>query len=470
MKYNKTSKSLVLGVILSAAMTSCLTTNTYKAPKVDTDGLYRNVASADTSNIASIPWKQYFSDPKLQQLIEEGLANNFDMKVALERIEQARINFQGSKKAVLPSVGIAGQVTHVTGSKKDANGDVSILSTNKNQYMFGVAAIWEVDLWGKLRRQSRAKFAQYLNSQESRNMVQSNIVSGIATYYYALLSLDEQLAISKETIALLKETVSTMESLKEAGQLNAASVEQTKATLYSTEVSIPSLEIRINEMENSLSLLLGRKAGAIERGSFAEQSVPNELKVGLPFQMLANRPDVKSAELSFRSAFELTNAAKASFYPTLSLTQGSMLGYAATNISDLFKPQNIMANVIANLVQPIFAQGQLTSGYNIAKSEQRVALINFQKTLVEAGNEVSNILYTYNTSLKKDELRSKQILALQNSVEYTQLLLKAGEANYLEVITAESNLLNAKLGKVSDKLEQLQASVDLYKALGGGTR
>ncbi len=461
---------MVLGIVFSATMTSCLTSKKYQAPTVDTAGLYRDVATTDTTSIASLSWRQYFSDPNLQKLIEEGLANNFDIKTALERVEEARIGFEGSKKAMLPSIGVAGQVTHVSASHKDANGDVKILSTNSNRYLFGLAATWEVDLWGKISLQSRAKFAQYLNSLEGRNLVQSNIVAGIATYYYSLLALDEQLAITKETIGLLKQTVSTMESLKEAGQLNAASIEQTKSTLYGAEVSVPTLEIKIHEMENSLSLLLGRKGGTIARGSFENQSVPNELKVGLPFQMLANRPDVKSAELSFRSAFELTNAARANFYPSLSLTQGSMLGFGASKLSDLFKPQNILANVIANLVQPIFAQGQITSGYNIAKSEQKIALLNFEKTVIGAGNEVSNILYTYNTSLKKNEFRDKQIEALKNSVEYTNLLLKAGEANYLEVITSESNLLNAKLNKVSDKLEQLQASVNLYKALGGGTK
>lgn len=470
MKINKIYGVVVLGAILLGGVTSCKVSSRYKSPEVDAANLYREASTTDTTSIASLSWREYFSDPKLQQLIEEGLANNFDLKVALQRVEQAKTYYAGAKKAALPSIGLGATVTHETYSTKNANGTVSVLSGNSNTYAFGLAAVWEVDLWGKMSKQAKAKYAQFLNSQESRNLVQSNVIAGIATYYYTLLSLDEQLKITRETVGLLKQTVSTMESLKDAGQLNGASVEQTKASLYSAEVSIPDLEISIHEMENSLSLLLGRKAGAIERSSFAEQAVPSELKVGLPIQMLANRPDVKSAELSFRSAFELTNAAKASFYPTVSLTQGSLIGFGASNISDLFRPENLIARVLGSFVQPIFAQGQLSAGLKAAKAEQEAALLTFQKTVIEAGNEVSNVLYTYHSSLKKNDLRDKQVTSLKNSVEYTQLLLKAGEANYLEVITAETNLLSAQLSQVNDKLEQLQASVNLYKALGGGTK
>ncbi|OJU35657.1 MAG: RND transporter [Bacteroidales bacterium 45-6] len=470
MKINKIHGAILLGVVLSAGMTSCKTSNRYKSPEVDAANLYRDTVTTDTTSIASLSWKEYFKDPKLQQLIEEGLANNFDLKIALQRVEQAKSYYSSAKKAALPSIGLGGTITHNTTSSKSEGGSVSVLSKNSNQYAFGLGAIWEVDLWGKLSRQSKAKYAQYLNSQESRNLIQSNMIAGIATYYYTLLSLDEQLRITHETIGLLKETVNTMDALKESGQLNAASVEQTKATLYSAEVSIPDLEMAIHQAENSLSLLLGRKAGGVERSSFAEQEVPKELKVGLPIQMLANRPDVKSAELTFRSAFESTNAAKANFYPTVSLTQGSLIGFGASNIADLFRPENLLARVLGSVVQPIFAQGQLAAGLKAAKAEQEAALLSFQKTVLEAGNEVSNVLYNYSSSLKKNDLREKQVTSLKNSVEYTQLLLKAGESNYLEVITAESNLLNAQLSQVSDKLEQLQATVDLYKALGGGTK
>lgn len=459
---------MLLGVvILSASLASCGITKKYEAPKVDTEQLYGNQTSADTTTIATIPWREYFTDPILQKLIEEGLANNFDMKTALFNIEEAKENLRQSKISWLPSVGVILGDTHNSLSSKNANGDVKYLSKNTNQYSFGLAATWELNIWGKISSTKRSKLALFLKSQEARNLVQTNIVAGIATYYYTLLSLDEQLKITNESVDLLKETVSTNEALMKAGQVNAASVEQTKATLYSTQLSIPNIEMSIHEMENSLSLLLGRKAGIIERSTFAQQTVPQELKAGVPFQMLANRPDVRSAELTFRSAFELTNAARANFYPTLSISQ-TIFGVGASNFSNLFKPESLLFNLVGNIVQPIFSQGQLSSGLKIAKLDQEIALNSFKQTVFEAGNEVSNILFTFNTSLTKNAVRDQQVKSLENSVEYTQLLLKAGEANYLEVISAESNLLSARLGKVNDKLEQLQASIDLYKALGGG--
>lgn len=470
MKHYKISKSLVLGVLLSAAMASCKITEKYKSPEIDANGLYGNISNAaDTSSIAFIPWREYFSDPLLKQFIEEGLANNFDLKAALLRIEQASANFKQAKQGYLPSVGVVLGDSHYTTSHKNNNGDVSLLSTNSNKYTFGLAATWELNVWGKISSQKRSQYALFLQSHEARNLVQSNLIAGIATYYYTLLSLDQQLNITKESIELMKQTLTTNEALWKAGQLNAASVEQTKAALYNTELTIPNIEMQIHQMENSLSLLLGRKAGAIQRTSLDQQTVSLDLNAGLPMQMLANRPDVRSAEYGFRSAFELTNVARANFYPTLSISE-AMAGFGGTNFLELFKPENLLVSVVGNIVQPIFAQGQLSSGLKIAKLNQEIALNTFKKTVYEAGNEVSNVLFTFNTSLKKNELREKQIKSLENSVEYTQLLLKAGEANYLEVITAESNLLNAKLGKVNDKLEQLQASVDLYKALGGGTR
>ncbi|MFV0467462.1 MAG: efflux transporter outer membrane subunit [Dysgonomonas sp.] len=461
---------VLLGLVVSMGLPSCQVTNPYKTPEINTDNLYRDLNPTDTTTIASVPWREYFTDPYLQALIDEGLQNNFDMKMALTRIKQSEASLSMARAAYFPSVAIAGSAQQSRYASVKG-GDVKALDGHTNTFSLMLGLSWELDVWGKLNRESRASYAQYLNSQEAKNLIQTNIVSGIATYYYTLLSLDEQLRVSKEAIELLKETVSTMEQMKDAGLLNGASVEQTKASLYSTEVNIPDLEMSIRQMENSLSLLVGRKGGAITRTTFAEQVIPAEFKFGVPMQMVANRPDVRSAELSFRSAFELTNAAQASFYPTISLGSSSSpiaIGYSSSDLSGFFKPQNLIANLVGGLTQPIFAKKQLTANLKIKKAQQEEALLNFEKTVITAGNEVSDILYTYNSSLKKNSLRTQQVGALKNSVEYTQLLLKAGEANYLEVITAESNLLQAQLGQVSDKLQQLQASVDLYKALGGG--
>ncbi|NDW09851.1 efflux transporter outer membrane subunit [Dysgonomonas sp. 520] len=453
---------VLLGVILSIGLQSCNITKSYKAPEVDTENMYRDMNPTDTTTIASIPWREYFKDPLLQALIDECLENNFDLKIAGSRLEQAGANLSIAKAAFFPTVALGAQVEH---NRNSRSGDV--LKDYSNAYSLGLVTTWELDLWGKMSRQKKAAFAQFLSSQEYRNLVQTNLISGVATSYYTLLSLDEQLRVSKEAIVLLREMVTTMDELMKAGMQNGAAVEQTKATLYNTEVSIPDLENSIKQLENSISTMLGRKPGPITRGSLADQVVPQELKVGLPVQMLARRPDVKSAELGMRSAFELAVAAQASLYPSIKLTSG-MIGYGSNTLSKFFQPENILASLIGGLTQPLFAGNQLKANLKIQKAEQQIALLTFEKTVLTAGQEVSDIMYTYETSMRKNEFRDKQVESLEKSVEYTQLLLKAGEANYIEVITAEQSLLQAQLGRVSDKLQQLQSTVDLYKALGGG--
>lgn len=466
--------AILLGLTASIGFSSCQITNKYKSPEYSSENLYRDANSTDTLTIANIPWRQYFADPVLQGLIDEGLAQNFDLQIAFSRIKQAEANLGMAKAAYFPSVALVGQVEQTRLSAADpttgAPRDRKSLAYHKETYTLGVSAAWELDVWGKLNRQSKAAYAQFLNSHAYKNLIQTSLIANIATTYYSLLALDEQLRVKKENIELLNETTETMAALRDAGNLTSASVEQSKALLYSTKVSVPDLESQIRQLENSLCLMLGRKPQAIERGSLANQAVPTELKAGVPAQMLAMRPDVQQAELSFRQRFELTNVAKASFYPTISLSSG-MIGYSTVNgLAQFFKPENLFASLVGGLTQPIFARKQLITQLKVAKAEQEEAYLTFEKTVLSAGNEVSNILYTYESSLSKNELRDKQVNALNTAVYFTQELLKAGEANYTEVLTAEQNLLQAQLGQVSDKLEQLQASVDLYRSLGGGTR
>lgn len=458
---------ILLGLVTSIGLTSCQVTNRYKAPKIDTEGLFRGEESSDSISIANIPWKVYFSDDILRNLIQEGLDNNHDLKMAVTRISQAEAGLGMARASYFPDVALVGNVDHSRASMGADGKDV--LGYHSTKYSLGVSASWELDIWGKLNRQHRAKYAQFLNSHAYRNLIQTSLIANIATSYYTLLALDEQLRITKETVKLLEESTETMYALMEAGMpnVNAAAVEQSKSYVYATQVTIPDLETQIWNTENALSVLLGRKPGRIQRDLLESQNVVAELQHGVPAMLLSKRPDVQQAELGFRTAFELTNAARASFYPQVKLTSG-MLGYGATSLSGFFKPENIFASIIGGLVQPIFARKQLIGNLKITKAQQEEALLNFEKTVLQAGQEVSNILYGYEASLSKNSIRTNQVESLVKSVDYTQELLIAGEANYTEVLTAEQNLLKAQLGQVSDKLEQLQYSVNLYKALGGG--
>ena len=456
---------VLLGLIVSIGLTSCQVSNQYKSPEVNTDSLVRDKLSADTTTIADIPWREYFKDAVLQGLIEEGLQNNFDLRIAVTRIQQAEANLGMAKAAYFPNVSLVGQVEHSRSS--NGNNGKDVLGYHSTTYTLGVSTSWELDIWGKLNRQSKAKYAQFLNSHAYHNLIKTSLIANIATSYYSLLALDEQLKITKETVVLLDESTATMQDLMDAGMLNAASVEQSKSLLHSTRITIPDLESQIWQMENSISTLLGRKSAHVARTTISDQVIVSQLAYGVPIQLLAKRPDVEQAELDFRSAFELTNAARAAFYPSITLTSG-MIGYGANTLSNFFKPENIFASIIGGLTQPLFARKQLTGNLKITKAQQQEALLAFEKTVLSAGEEVSNILYSYKASISKNEIRESQISSLNNAVDFTQELLKAGEANYTEVLTAEQNLLQAQLGKVSDKLEQFQYSVDLYKALGGG--
>ncbi len=454
---------VLLGLTASIGFSSCQVVNKYKTPEVDSEELFRDENPTDTTTVADLSWREYCQDPILQALIEEGLAQNFDLQIAYTRIQQAEANLSMARAAYFPNVALVGQFNQSRTSMKDGVKDV--LGYSNTQYGLGIAVTWEADLWGKLNRQSRASFAQMLSSQAYKDLIQTSLISNIATSYYSLMALDEQLRVTKETVELLRQSSETMEALKEAGMLNGAAVEQSKGLLYGTAVSIPSLEIQIRTLENSLCLLLARKPGSVVRSSIQDQNVPEEISFGVPVQMLAKRPDVQQAELGFRSAFELTNAAQASFYPSLTLNTGSMIGFVEN-----FKPENIIANILGSLTQPIFAQKQLIGQLRIRKAQQEESLLTFQKTVLAAGKEVSDIMYTYEASLRKNAPRSKQVESLGTAVYFTQELLKAGEADYTEVLIAEQNLLSAQLGQVSDKLEQLQATVDLYRALGGGVK
>lgn len=454
---------VVMGAVAVIGLSSCQVVNKYKTPEIDSDNLYRDYANtSDTTTIANIPWKTYFSDPQLQALIDEALEKNYDMLVVAERVKQAEAALGMARAAYFPTIALAGQVEQTRTSVNPANGEKNVLAYHTEQYRLGISATWELDVWGKLNRQQRARFADVLNSYAGQNLVKTSLVSNIAITYYSLLALDEQLRITNESKALMEESVKTIQALMDAGLQNAAAVEQMKASLFSLQANIPDLESNIRKLENTLCLLTGKKPGDIQRGKLAEQTVPKTMATGVPFQMLAKRPDVRQAELAFRSAFEMTNAAQASFYPTISISS-AMVGFVGA-----LKPENIFANIIGSITQPIFARKQLITQYKVAKAEQQAALLNFEKAVLSAGKEVSDILFSFDSSLKKNEVRIKQVESLSKAVDYTHELLKAGEANYLEVISAEQNLLQAQISQVNDKLQQLQATSDLYRALGGG--
>ena len=333
-------------------------------------------------------------------------------------------------------------------------------------YTVPATASWEVDIFGKLTNSKRRAKALLAQSQEYQQAVRTQVIASVANLYYTLLMLDAQYEISSETAEKWLETVNTMRAMKEAGMTNEAAVSQAEASYYSIESSLFDLEYQIREMENSLSSLLGEAPRSFERGTLDEQILPENLVVGIPAQMLSNRPDVKNAEYSLAQAFYNTAGARSAFYPALSLS--GTLGWTNDGGVTMLDPAKWIFNAAASLVQPIFNAGRNQAQLRIAKAQQQEALLSFQQTLLNAGAEVNNALAKCQSARSKVDLRQKQVASLETAVESTQLLMRHGSTTYLEVLTAQQTLLSAQLSQINDRFSEIQAIVDLYHALGGG--
>lgn len=454
--------SLFFSLIGIVFISSCGVTKEYVKPEIDTDSLYRNIQNTDTNSIAYIPWQEMFTDPNLQNLIRIGLDNNPDLEIAYLNIQQAEAYFNQSKGAFLPNLNLNAGVDESRLPEAQRNGG----SSNRTQYNVGVSSTWEIDIWGKLKSSKRAELANLLATTEAAKAVRTRLISSIASYYYQLIAIDEQLAITEKTVDNWESTVTTMRALKEAATVTEAAVVQSEAQLYAAEVTIPDLIQGIREVENALNILLGQHPREIIRGNLEAQVLPTSLNTGVPSQLLANRPDILQAELQFRQQFELANMARTYFYPSVSITGSA--AFTSTDITNLLDPASFLASIGAGLTQPIFNRRLNKTRLEVALLQQEAALINFRTALLEAGREVSDALSLYETANRKITVRQKQKDALEKAVDYTQELLENDFANYTEVITARQSLLQAELGGVNDRLERLIAVVNLYRALGGG--
>ena len=449
-------------MLLVLMISSCKVTQPYKQPSdAINNKLYRDSSNNGTADIAEVSWKQMFSDTLLQALVQEGISNNLDLKVAIARIKAAAANFKQSKLAFLPSV--------------DANPSATFQRVPSTQfgfpetYVLQLTSSWEADLWGKLSSAKRAAMASLLQSEAYKRAVQTQLVSDIATNYYLLLAYDAQLQITERTVENRIKEVETMKLLKESNVVTGAAVVQSAANRYSVEITIPDLKQNIRETENTLSILLGKSPDTIFRSTIEQQATTTNLATGVPAQLLANRPDVQQAEYQLRNSFELVNVARAYFYPSFTITGAA--GYSSASLAQLFNPVSFFANITGGLLQPVFEQGLNKQRLSVAQANQEESLNTFKKTILIAGQEVSNALFSYDAALQKQSLRSEQIAYLQKSVDFTKQLLEYSSAtNYTDVLTSEQNLLAAQLSSVNDKLQQLSAVVVLYRSLGGGWR
>ena len=459
-------KKIMIFAAATLLMSSCGLYNKYERPDVNTEGLIRDAANdydtlavQDTASFGNLPWRQVFTDPQLQAYIEQGLQKNANLQNAALTVEMYETMLKAAKLAFLPAV----QFGSNTGM-----GSISTLYTDPSvttkSYTLPVTASWTVDLFGNILSQKRSTQMKLLGYKDYQMAVRAQIISGIANCYYTLLMLDKQVEIVEEMSRMSKETWEMMKLQHELGRVRSTGVQSAEAAYLSMQTKANDFKRQIRSTENALCLLIGQAGQQIPRSTLEQQSLPSEFATGVGVQLLQNRPDVHNAEMNLAACFHDIQTARSQFYPTITIGATG----AFTNSNGALNPGKWLTTLFGNLTQPIFARGALIANLKVSKLKYEQAFNNWQNTILSAGNEVSNALVSYNSYDANSKIEEQRITVLAKSVEDTKALYHSSGSSYLEVLTAETNLLNAQLNKVTDDFYKMQAVVSLYTALGGG--
>lgn len=458
-------KNILLLLAIPALFQSCFVAKEYSRPVVVQEENFRtDRLPKDSLTMAEISWRDLFTDPVLKAYIKEGLENNIDIRVALQQISAAEAYVKQGRAGYLPTFNLGAGVNHQILSRNSQFG--RLFDGSITQYEATGNLAWEADIWGRIRSNKRASEASYLQSVAAHQAVKTELIAGIASTYFQLLALDEQLQITRRTLANRESSLETMRALKEAGTVTEVGVKQTEAQLYRAQAVIVDIENNIRLLENTLSILLGSAPKNVARNLLEEQQVNAALNTGFPGQLLRNRPDVIAAEYNLVNAFELTNVARSSFYPSLRLTATG--GFQSLELAELFNANSLFANLAGSLAQPVFNRRQIRTQYEVARAQQEIAFLDFRQALLVASREVSDALYNYETATAKIGIISNEVEAYELATSFSEELLNNGMANYLEVLTARENTLSSQLELVNSKFNRLNALVELYQALGGG--
>lgn len=461
MKISEISR-LAIAAALAVSLSGCHIYKKYETPTSTTltkDYAEARKAPVDSAAFGNLLWEDVFTDPFLADIIRKALENNTNLRNAQLNVEVAQANVLGAKLSYLPSAVLApnGAGASMAGS------DLSW------SYTLPLQVSWEVDIFGKILNSKRGAQAALYQSEAYAQATRSQIISAVANTYYSIAAVRRQLALSRETSKLWKETVNTMRDLKEAGRgVTEAAVVQSDANYYSILASITDLEATLNQLNNTMSLLLNQMPVYWDISENATLNVPQVLRAGVPMAELACRPDVQAAEQALASAYYATNSARAAFYPGLTITASggftNLLGSVVKNPGEWFY------NLAGSLAAPLFMRGQNIARLKASKAQQQQALNSFEYALLNAASEVSNALEVYEKSLEKSTYLVDQVANLEKSVEYTKdlMLYSTGSTNYLEVLTAQQSLLSAQISQINTDLARSRAVINLYQALGGG--
>ena len=462
-------KKYMILAVAGLLMSSCGVYNKYERPEVDTKGLIRDavsdadtlfVAPEDTASFGNLPWRAVFTDPQLQALIEQGLEKNANLQNAVLTVQMYETMLKAAKLAFLPAITFGGAQAQM-GSINTVYTDLSV--TTKS-YQFPLTASWTLDLFGNILSQKRSTQMKLLGFKDYQMAVRAQVIAGIANSYYTLLMLDEQLRIVTEMSKMAKETWDIMKMQHQLGRMRSTSVQSAEAAYLSTQTQANDFRRQIRATENALSLLIGQAGQQIPRSTLAEQSLPTEFATGVGVQLLQNRPDVHNAEMQLAACFHDVQTARSQFYPSITIGATG----AFSNMSGSMNPGKWLLNLFGSLTQPIFARGALIANLKVSKLQYEQAFNNWQNAILSAGNEVSNALVNYNGYDANSQLESQRVKVLSKNVEDTRALYVSSGSSYLEVITAQTQLLSAQLNKVSADFNKMQTVVSLYTALGGG--
>ena len=420
--------------------------------------LVNTAVANDTASFGNVPWREVFTDPQLQAYIEQALANNADLRTAMLSVESAQAALLSARLAYLPQLSLSPQGTLTNWNKGEM--------TTKT-YNIPVSASWQIDLFGQILNPKRAAQVSLKQAQYNQQAVQTQLIANVANIYYTLLMLDRQLEITESTAEVLKDYVETMQAMYDYGNVNSAAIEQSRSAYAQVVASLSDLRQSLTETENAFCLILNEPAHAIERGVLENQVLPSEFSVGVPIQLLSNRPDVKAAEMALAACYYNTNSARAAFYPQITLS--GTAGWTNSSGAGIVNPGKLLANLIGSLTQPLFYRGANIARLRQAKAQEEQAKIGFQTTLLNAGNEVSNALALYQNTVAKVNSRTMQVNSARKAAEDTKELFNLGTSTYLEVLTAQQSYLSAQLSEVSDTYSQMQAVINLYQALATRT-
>lgn len=454
MKYIAT---ITLGISM---LSSCGLYKKYEMPQDESalaaEYVKAQEAEIDTTTFGNLRWQEVFTDPVLVDLINQALANNVNMQNAKLNIDIAQAQLKGAKLSYLPSVALAPNGGFASFAGSDFIGT----------YQIPLAVSWEVDIFGKLLNNKRSAEASLEQTKAYNQAVRSQIIGGVANCYYAIATIERQIELNKETAKLWSESIEVMKNLKLDGRLNEAAIVQSTASYYNLLASITDLEVALDETNNTMSLLLNVLPQKWSVSPQAKLAMPNVVRAGVPMVELAARPDVRAAELDVAKAYYATNLARAAFYPGLTISANG--GFTNSVGSAIVNPGEWFIQLAGSLTAPLFSRGKNIANLEAAKAAQKQAMNNFEYTLLSASAEVSDAMTVCQKSDEKVQLLDKQIENLEKSVEYTQELLKLGTSTYLEVLTAQQNLLAAQMSQLACEHTKTQAVINLYQSLGGG--